>query len=44
MAHMNLYTFKSVFLAFLISHRTTESNTPQGYVTSAMDSERGYIE
>ena len=29
---------------FHISHRKTESNTLQGYITSVMDSERGNIE
>ena len=33
-----------IFFIELSTHRSTESNTLQGYVTSVMNSERGYIE
>ena len=33
---------KTISLYLQVSHRTTESNTLQGYTISAIDSERDY--
>ena len=44
---IRIFTLQLAIASFFIelsTHRSTESNTLQGYVTSVMNSERGYIE